>query len=63
MALDIYYIFYLDAKVNGFVFLKLNENTLKIFGVSFGFQVVLTDIIGHLVCLLTITNNITDFSS
>ena len=59
------FIFCLDAKINGFVFLNLNESMLRLFGVSFGFQFMLINIIGHLVCSLTIINNIiiTDFSS
>ena len=56
------FIFYLDAKINGFVFLNLNESMLRLFGVSFGFQFILMNIIGHLVGSLAITN-ITDFSS
>ena len=51
------FIFYLDAKINGFVFLNLNESMLRLFGVSFGFQFILMNIIGHLVGSLAITNN------
>ena len=40
----------LDAKINGYVLLNLDESTLKQFGVSFGFQFTLTSIIKELVC-------------
>ena len=35
----------LDDKVNGYTFLRLDESTLKQFGVTFGFRVTLMDII------------------
>ena len=41
----------LDAKINGCAFLSLNESRLERFGVSFGFQFTLMNIIENLVCL------------
>ena len=40
----------LDARINGSVFLSLNEGRLERFGVSLGFQFTLMDIIEDLVC-------------
>ena len=41
----------LDVRINGDVFLSLDESMLKQLGVSFGFKFTLLNIIGHLVCL------------
>ena len=40
----------LDARINGDVFLRLNETRLERSGVSLGFQVTLLNIIESLVC-------------
>ena len=39
----------LDAQINGYGFLSLNESRLERFGVSFGFQIPLMNIIEDLV--------------
>jgi hypothetical protein len=44
-------IFRLDAKINGHVFLSLNESRLERFHVSFGFQFAIMSIIEDVVCL------------
>ena len=44
------YRYLLDAKINGRAFLSLNESRLEQFGVSFGFQCTLMDIIEDVVC-------------
>ena len=40
----------LDARINGDVFLSLDESMLRQFGVSFGFHFTLMNIIESLVC-------------
>ena len=42
----------LDARINGDVFLSLNESRLERSGVSLGFQCTLMDIIKDLVCVI-----------
>ena len=39
----------IDARINGYGFLSLNESRLERFGVSFGFQIPLMNIIEDLV--------------
>jgi hypothetical protein len=46
---------YLEAKINGHVFLSLNESRLERFNVSFGFQLSIANIIEDLVCDIIIT--------
>ena len=41
--------FYLDARINGNVFLSLNESRLERFHVSFGFQFAIMNIIENMV--------------
>ena len=43
-------IFYLDARINGHIFLSLNESRLERFSVSVGFQFAIMDIIKDMVC-------------
>ena len=40
----------IDARINGYGFLSLNESRLERFGVSFGFLLPLMNIIEDLVC-------------
>ena len=40
----------IDARINGYGFLSLNESRLERLGVSFGFQISLMNIIEGLVC-------------
>ena len=40
----------LDARINGYVFLSLNESRLERSGVSLGFQLAIMSIIEDLVC-------------
>ena len=42
-------IFCLDARINGHVFLNLNENRLTQFGISLGFKFVIMSIIEDMV--------------
>ena len=42
-------LFYLDARINGYVFLNLNESTLSQFGISFGFKFAIMNIIKDMV--------------
>jgi hypothetical protein len=42
-------LFYLDARINGHIFLSLNESRLERFHVSFGFQFAIMNIIEDLV--------------
>ena len=44
----------LGAKINGRAFLNLNEERLGHMGVSYGFQITVTDIIEELVCAIHI---------
>ena len=46
----------LDGRINGDVFLSLNESRLERSGVSLGFQVILLKIIESLVCDITRTS-------
>ena len=39
----------IDATINGYAFLSLNESRLERFGVTYGFQVTLMNIIENLV--------------
>ena len=39
------------AKVNGRAFLRLNESFLKEHNVSFGFRLLVLDVINELVCI------------
>ena len=40
----------IDARINGDVFLSLDESMLKQFGVSFGFKFTVMNIMENLVC-------------
>ena len=44
------YIIILDARINGFALLSLDESTLRQFEVSYGFKLTLMNIIENLVC-------------
>ena len=43
-------LFRLDAKINGRVFLSLNESRLTQFGISLGFEFAIMGVIEDLVC-------------
>ena len=49
MLVIIVVLFCLDARINGHVFLSLNESRLERFSVSVGFQFAIMDIIEYLV--------------
>ena len=48
---DIVFLNIIDARINGYAFLSLNESRLERFGVSFGFQFTLMNIIENEVCI------------
>ena len=49
VIITIIMLFYLDARINGHVFLSLNESRLERFHVSFGFQFAIMNIIEDMV--------------
>ena len=51
VTLTIIMLFYLDGRINGHVFLSLNESRLEHFHVSFGFQFIIMSIIEEMVLI------------
>ena len=49
VIITIVMLFYLDARINGHVFLSLNESRLERFHVSFGFEFAIMNIIEDMV--------------
>jgi hypothetical protein len=48
----VHVLLYLDARINGQIFLNLNESRLERFSVSFGFQLAIMNIIEDIVSSL-----------